>query len=360
MYFKLDYTIETPQERSAYIENLINNLTEEEKQYLSPSVLDHFGDYIIFAIDKEERKNKKILTDNRLTTINKRETSYEGLLTKFENGEDGIYNLIADNKNIFLTPKISITPEDIETVPGLKELQAAIAHEEELFKAATGRRKYLLKKSIIEMRQEQYVLKNSARPAIQSNCMKMVKTFTSLDLSENITFNDKGEPVSDGIINLFDPVHVSAILCNYSALKEEVYGNFSSDAYYFMCDFDDVTERALAAYPLLYALMVYKIDGRQNKEIQDLLLQEFGVSHSVEYISSLWRNKIPKLIAEKAREEYLLWYYTYKEYGEWKRCSRCGQIKLKHNRFFSKNSTSKDNYYSICKECRNKKEKEKK
>ena len=41
--------------------------------------------------------------------------------------------------------------------------------------------------------------------------------------------------------------------------------------------------------------------------------------------------------------------------GKWKKCSRCGQIKLAHNNFFSKNKTSKDHFYSICKCCRNKK-----
>ncbi len=57
--------------------------------------------------------------------------------------------------------------------------------------------------------------------------------------------------------------------------------------------------------------------------------------------------------------KYLLWYYTFVEYGKWKRCSRCGQIKLAHNRFFSKNKTSKDGWYSICKCCRNAKTKDK-
>lgn len=58
---------------------------------------------------KEERKSKVINTDNRMVTINKRETSFEGLVGKFENGEDGIYNLITEDKNIIFTPKISIT-----------------------------------------------------------------------------------------------------------------------------------------------------------------------------------------------------------------------------------------------------------
>lgn len=75
---------------------------------------------------KQERKTKIINTDNRMITINKRETSFEGLVSKFENGEDGIYNLITEDKNIIFTPKISITEEDVNEIPALKELREAI------------------------------------------------------------------------------------------------------------------------------------------------------------------------------------------------------------------------------------------
>jgi hypothetical protein len=50
-------------------------------------------------MEKQEKKEKKILTENRLTTVNKRETSFEGLVSQFENGEDGIYSLITEDKN---------------------------------------------------------------------------------------------------------------------------------------------------------------------------------------------------------------------------------------------------------------------
>jgi hypothetical protein len=50
-------------------------------------------------MEKQEKKEKKILTENRLTTVNKRETSFEGLVSQFENGEDGVYNLITEDKN---------------------------------------------------------------------------------------------------------------------------------------------------------------------------------------------------------------------------------------------------------------------
>jgi hypothetical protein len=98
------------------------------------------------AITKEERKSKQYLTDNRLLTINKRETSFEGLAEKFENGEDGLYNLMTHDKNILMSPKVSITEEDIKEIPGLKELRDAIDQVEKMFKAATGKRKYELKK----------------------------------------------------------------------------------------------------------------------------------------------------------------------------------------------------------------------
>ena len=46
-----------------------------------------------------------------------------------------------------------------------------------------------------------------------------------------------------------------------------------------------------------------------------MIEREFGFTHSLEYISSLWRNKIPKLIASYYTDEWLTWYYTEKEYG---------------------------------------------
>ena len=97
-----------------------------------------------------------------------------------------------------------------------------------------------------------------------------------------------------------------------------------------------------------------KIDKMQNTEIQAILQKEFGIKHSLEYISSLWRNKIPKLIAQEAENEFIE--FEFKKKGlPFKKCSKCGQSKPAHNNFFSINNTSKDKFYSICKACRNKK-----
>ena len=163
-------------------------------------------------------------------------------------------------------------------------------------------------------------------------------------------------PHSDGLISFFNWEHISALLCNYSKLKEDSWGGFWGDSWYLLEDLDILVESALKEkYPLYYDLVIYKIDGKSNLEIQKQLEIDHGIKHSMEYLSSLWRNKIPKIIALQAQKDFLNWYYTEKEYGKWKRCSRCGEIKLAHKLFFSTNKGSKDGWYSICKECRNKK-----
>lgn len=104
---KLDYTIESPQERTKIVQKIIDNSPPEK---LTPKYLEALSNYIVFAQTKEERKEKKILTSNRLVTVQRRETSYQGLTEKLENGEDGIYNLMAGNdKNVILSPKDEIT-----------------------------------------------------------------------------------------------------------------------------------------------------------------------------------------------------------------------------------------------------------
>ena len=348
---KLDYSLESPEQRNELVKKIIDNTP---KQKLTAGYLKILADYIVFAMTKEEKKQKKINTENRMVTVNKREISFQGLVSKFENGEDSIYGMIANDKNIIFTPKVSITEEDLIKIPELKQLHDAILEIEKIEKTAKGKRKFLLKKQLIQMRQDQYIIKNSYNKPIY--CTNIIKNFVTMSFDDDIKILKNGEIINKSIISLMNPKHISALLCNYSKLKQDLYGKFTSDGYYLMQDLQNLIDNALQKkYPLYYDLLIYKIDGKSNLEIQQLLYDTYNIKHSVQYISSLWRNKIPKLIAEQAQIEYLLWYYTFKEKGKWKKCSRCKQVKLAHNKFFSKNSSSKDGFYSICKSCRNKK-----
>ena len=219
-------------------------------------------------------------------------------------------------------------------------------------KTATGKEAFVIKKTLIELRKDQYVIKNAYRRPI--TLTKITRSKNPIMLDGEISLDENDQVISSGIA-LTDPAVCSAILCNYSRLKQDSWDVFDTSTWYLIYDFEKICDIALKEYPLYMRLVECKIDGLQNTEIQLILQEEFGIKHSVEYISSLWRNKIPSLIATAAEDQYLNWYYTQVEKGKFKRCSRCGEIKLAHNKYFSKNKTSKDGFYSICKCCRNKK-----
>lgn len=343
---KLDYTLESPEERRELVEKIL-----EENPNPSESYLEILADYLVLCMEKQEKKQRKLLTDNRMATVNKREMSFEGLVAQLENGEDGIYNMITSNKNAIFQSKVMITKQDLEDIPILKQLREAIKGWEQKLRTASGRNAFLIKNTIIELRKDQYVIKNAYKKPIVPN--KLTRSKNWIPLENNEYLDDEGNVVYEGI-SLMNPKVCSAILCNYSTLKENSWGEFDKDLWYILEDFDNISTLALKNYPLYEKIVEYKIDGMQNIAIQDELEKEFGIRHSIEYISSLWRNKIPKLIAAEAENQFLEWYYLNEVRYQYKRCSRCGKIKPLHNKYFSKNKTSSDNFYSICKACRNK------
>ena len=304
-------------------------------------------------MEKQEKKERKILTENRMMTVNKRETSFEGLVSQLENGEDGIYNLISENKNQIFQPKVTITKKDLEEIEPLRQLREAINLWEAKLKVTEGKDAFTIKKALIEMRKDQYLIKNAYRRPIVFNKLTRSRNFIALP-DKTCRFDADGYPIPEGV-SLLDPAVCSAILCNYSRLKQDSSDQFEGDLYYLMDAFDEIADIALKEYPLYEKIVECKVDGLQNIQIQEILQMEFGIKHSLEYISSLWRKKIPKLIASAAEDQWLDWYYLNEEKGKYKRCSRCGQIKLAHNKYFSKNKTSRDGFYSICKCCRNNK-----
>ena len=209
---KLDYTLETPEKRKALVEKIL-----EENPDVSDKYLEILGDYLVLCMEKQEKKEKKILTENRMCTVNKRETSFEGLVSQLENGEDGIYNLINESKTTIFQPKVSITKKDLEEIPFLKQIKEAIEWWEARLKTAQGRSAYIAKKAIIDLRKDQYVIKNAYRKPIV--CNKVIHTNFPMKLEDSYTFDEDGYVIPKGI-SLCDPKVCSAILCNYSRLKE--------------------------------------------------------------------------------------------------------------------------------------------
>lgn len=146
---KLDYTLSSPEERNKLVASILEENPDPGEKYL-----EILTDYLIFAMEKEEKKTKKILTENRMTTVNKRETSFEGLVSQLENGEDGIYNIITNDKQVIFQPKITITKKDLEEIAPLRQLRETIELWELKLKTVEGKDKFTIKKALIEMRKD--------------------------------------------------------------------------------------------------------------------------------------------------------------------------------------------------------------
>ena len=239
---KLDYTLESPEERKALVEKII-----AETPDITPAYLEILGNYLVLCMEKQERKERNILTDNRMTTVNKRECSFEGLVSQLENGEDGIYNLVNEDKNVIFQPKIQITQRDLDTIPYLKQLRDTINAWEAAAKHASGKDAFIMKKALIEMRKDQYLIKQAYYQPIVS--CKLTKTSRVTPPLEDKSYLKGSEIVVKGI-SLMDTKTVSAVLCNYTKLKEDSWDQFDGDTWYLMQDFDKLCTKALADYPI--------------------------------------------------------------------------------------------------------------
>lgn len=338
MPLQLNNTLSSYDERLDWINKEIERIGEVN---LSNYQREKIATYLIDGTHPESRG--EIITANRLVTVNKRETSREGLMEKLEGGESAFHQLIRQDKNVILTPKVEITQEDLDEVPGLLQLRAEIDKLQKVLDESTNLSKKAsgkIKQMIIEMRRDQYVLKNSYRQPIFGR--------GNLPTMEQEIHYDT--------INLQQKDQVLALLVNYNHLKIEFMDDNDSDIKWILMDLDRLIDKALSKKPTLLYILNEKIVGSRNDEIRDGLINKFGVDHTQEYISSLYRNKIPQLIAEAATEEWIDYIYMNKLKGTYKRCSRCKMIKLANNRNFSINRTSSSQFYSICKECRNNKD----
>lgn len=344
----LDYTLQTYEERKELVDRL---LAEMDEELITAAQLERIADYLIYVAEVEKRE---INTSNRMVTINKRETSYEGLCGKLEGGEDSLHTLIKQDKNAILTPTVRITEEDFEDIPELKQLQAEIDKWNEILPQSSGIAKYRIKQMIIDMCKQKYAILNSVKPPIYAKNTVRSAPGYNFDV-DTFYYDEQGDmvTVSENAITFSNPKHISGMLVNYARLVQHTEEDLHCDLKWMLVDLENLINVAIKPNPVLMLILEMKIDGASNEEIQEMLPNK----HSIEYISSLWRNKIPELIAEEYKKQWQDWFFLQKAKGEYKLCRRCGEIKLAHTRFFSRNSSSKSKLYSICRSCRSNKAK---
>lgn len=336
-------------------------LKEQNGEGFSSKELEKMADFLLEPLSKEEKKNSDIIQKNRETSRYERELSYEGLGEKLPLGEDGIQNFITNDKNIFFHKRERISEEDLETIPNLREIVNDIALLKDKRKEAPPAERKKLNTMIIQLSKDQYELKKIFKKPLYF----LKKSYFShqnygligdseKDYSEKIYEKD-GDVYSTGKVSLSNPSNIKEILNNFHDLYCNNKNNLSSDIKWLLDELISLIQEEKKEKPLYYDILILRIAGYRNTEIQQIVKKKYNINPSLPYLSNVWKHKIPTRLAEREKTRWTIWYWkNYKEPSDWKKCSRCEQIKPKTNRFFSKNDTSPDGLYSICKCCRNK------
>lgn len=351
--FLLDYSITDPGERVRLVRDVID---DADPGALTNRYLSRMADYILFASDRnqtraERDKSHPIVTRNRSVTISKRQTSLEDVIGGLENGEDGLYSIMNRDRDLILDNRDVITQDDVERIPGMADMMDVIGRLKSQLSRSTGRTRYAIKKQLIETWQQAYLLKASHDGSTaHARVMGQVREMAHVTLDEHVTFDECGEPVSDCLISLFDPTHISFLLSYYSALKQESWEELHGDMHWLLIDLECCVDSALRDRPEMYDILVWKVDGLSNDEIGEMVRRKYGSDHSNQYISTIWRQQIPRLVADEAKRLYIWWWYKTSGRGIWKSCSRCGRSMPAHPMYFSRNGGGA--LYSVCKDCR--------
>lgn len=327
---KLDKKIKTSKERLEYVQELLQQGT------YTPKELDIMATYMLEASEREE-KTKEILTNNRIQTINKRETSWEEMQEFIHSNEMKKH----ETKVKPLTLKLSLTEEDFKN-PFIKQIEDEIQRLKQVIKNAPDAKCVPMIKSIlIDLKKTQYMIKG-----VKSNSRKLLFQKGQINYYQPTGYLSNGE-YNDSTFYFHKPKHIAALIKYYDKLLNS---DVQSTIHWILIDFDILLESC--PNEKYKDIIKWKIQGYENQEIYEMLLSKYSEGYSLMYISSLINKIIPAALAQLYTEKMINWIYLYKLRGKWKKCSKCGQIKLAHRCNFSLNKRGKYGFHSICKLCR--------
>ena len=155
---ELDYGLTSAKDRLDCVKRQI-----AASDHPTNSQLTYMADYLLQTADAKSTKREKaheypITTKNREVTVKKRQISFEKTAANLQNGEDGIYGLIVNDKNARLDARRPSTDEDKANRPGRPEQMAVIESLKSQLECAKGKRRFQLKQQIISKYQECYTL----------------------------------------------------------------------------------------------------------------------------------------------------------------------------------------------------------
>ena len=168
--------------------------------------------------------------------------------------------------------------------------------------------------------------------------LKLLKNF--LD-----NLNIAGRP--DTFFDFRELEHVYNLILNYEEIAAAAEDDVSFNGILKTLAF---YENMASLTPCQKRVIELKKKGLKNREIADIVNKEFGKAYTVNYISTIFRQKVIKKINESAKLHLeIIENLPFPE--NFKRCSCCGKSLLKDPRNFIRKTRTSDGYAARCKIC---------
>ena len=384
--FKLDFTIESSKDRLEAIKTIpLETLTKKE--------LETVTNYVLYGKDEDGTsivQRKEIQIKTKFNSFNKdkdKVTSLDALMESPTFDE----SIIKRDKTIYKKPKPEINKEKVKDILGMQELWDSIDKLVNIYEQNTGKKErqegtpvldqtqlYYLQHQIIDLRNQQYILKDIKFPTFFGKKNKAEYHGSLVEGQLNFPILPRGIFKEEHDIQFEEPYRITGVAAQCIENEEEIlnsgkpYLDFRNKEhlYQLIQYYGDL--KAYVEYQpdspihnLLWTLDFYiekanlsdqqrlivedKKFRYQNKEIRVHLERELGISHRENYISTIWNKAIDLIIEalELNYDEYLC-----KDYKKaWKRCNKCGKLLLRDPRNFVRKSKAADGLTGRCKKC---------
>lgn len=326
----LDFNLQKYSERLALVEFLIS---QGKMDHCPPSELDKVANYLLYAEDVD--------AEVELKEGSKKKVSYETLI-ETTLGENTVQH--HEEVSIYRIPRPSIDKEKDADIPGMKDLWEAIDLIDERYRyckdVLEGKRdmdlereliptyqtKYFMREWMIDLRREQFLLKDIFRPVV-----------CNAPIFHNYACRPDTFGMKIGPHSLCDsPLSVDygkwqdvyAMLKYYNGMKARA-GDDPYNEWWIPYEFLDELINRIHWSKEHEIILWRKINRVPNEEIVKELAELGHKAYSVNYISTIWKQHLSKRIVKEA---YLWWEeHTHQPNGllrnmtKWKICDKCGE-----------------------------------
>jgi hypothetical protein len=182
--------------------------------------------------------------------------------------------------------------------------------------------KYKLGKEISELRKDQIAIKEMLqKPIVFKHISKNLEKSPEEEI-DNFDYNSVKHMFTDKNTNFYTPF--GKLIDIFKKIMDEIELNAQEKIILDYIYYDQVTNFAMIARKL---------------EINNSLVHQSIIK---------LRNKIIKEYMKKYED----WHYTFVDYGWYKKCNTCKEIKLLSSNYWQKDPSSNDGFKSVCKKCK--------